>query len=312
MKPNKITAAIIQHGPEYFEKKRSLDKAVELAKQAASKGANYIVFGETWLSGYPAWLDHCPDVAVWDNDSVKQVFAKMYANGITIPGPEIDTLCKLAKDLKSGICIGINEIVRSGPKNGTIYNSLILTNEKGQLVNHHRKLMPTFTEKMVYGFGDGHGLKSAEMHGALIGGLICWEHWMPLTRQAMHNSGEQIHAAVWPNVHELLQIASRSYAFEGRCFVLAAGQIMRANEIPSELELPSKYEKDSTQLILTGGSAIIGPNGKYIVEPVFNKEDIVIAELDLNDILKEKMALDVTGHYQREDVFELTVNTKRV
>lgn len=309
---NKITAAIIQHGPKYFDKRKSLDKATELAKQAASKGANYIVFGETWLSGYPAWLDHCPNVANWDNDSVKQVFAKMYDNGVTVPGPEVDTLCKLAKDLKSGICIGVNEIVRSGPKNGTIYNTLILINEKGQLVNHHRKLMPTFTEKMVYGLGDGHGLKSAEIHGAQVGGLICWEHWMPLTRQAMHISGEQIHAAVWPNVHELLQIASRSYAFEGRCFVLAAGQIMRANEIPSELELPAKYQKDPSQLVLRGGSAIIGPNGKYIVEPVYDKEDIVIAELDLSDIVKEKMALDVTGHYQREDVFELKVNDKRL
>ncbi len=311
MKSNHITAAIVQHGPEYFNKEKSLDKAVELAKGANAKGANYIVFGETWLSGYPAWLDHCPDVALWNNDSVKQVFAKMYANGVTVPGPELEVLCKLAKELKSGICIGINEVVRSGSKNGTIYNSLVLINEKGQLVNHHRKLMPTFTEKMVYGLGDGHGLKSAEIHGAQIGGLICWEHWMPLTRQAMHNSGEQIHAAVWPNVHELLQVASRSYAFEGRCFVLAAGQIMKASEIPSELELPAKYNDDSSKLVLTGGSSIIGPNGQYIVEPIFDKEDILIAELDLSDIVKEKMALDVTGHYQREDVFELKVNTDR-
>ena len=113
--------------------------------------------------------------------------------------------------------------------------------------------MPTFTEKMVYGVGDGHGLKSAPIHGAITGGLICWEHWMPLTRQAMHNSGEQVHAAVWPNVHELLQVASRSYAFEGRCYVLAAGQIMRVNEIPDELELPDKFKNSPDQLVLRGG-----------------------------------------------------------
>ncbi len=312
MNSQNITGAIIQHGPEYFDKNKSLDKALELAKAAASKGANYIVFGEAWLSGYPAWLDHCPDVAAWDNEAVKRVFARMYANGITVPGPEVDVLCRLAKSLKAGICIGANEIIRSGSKNGTIYNTLILINEKGQLVNHHRKLMPTFTEKMVYGLGDGHGLKSADIHGAQIGGLICWEHWMPLTRQAMHNSGEQIHAAVWPNVHELLQVASRSYAFEGRCFVLAAGQIMRAKEMPAELELSSKYNDDPNQLILRGGSAIIGPNGKYIIDPVYDREDIITAELDLSEILKEKMTLDVTGHYQREDVFELKVNEKRI
>ena len=309
---DKIVGAVIQHGPEYLDKHRSLDKAIKLATEASKLGANYIVFGETWLSGYPAWLDHCPDVAVWDHDPVKEVFARTYANGIIIPGPETLTLGKLAKKLKAAICIGVNEVVASGPKNGTIYNSLLLFNESGDLVNHHRKLMPTFTEKMVYGLGDGHGLKASEVMGAKIGGLICWEHWMPLTRQAMHNSGEQIHAAVWPNVHEMLQVASRSYAFEGRCFVLAAGQVMRAKDIPQELELPEKYKGKPEALVLRGGSAIIGPNGKYLVEPVYDKEDILIAELDLTNIYKEKMALDVTGHYQREDVFDFTFSDKRL
>jgi len=312
MSAKPITGAIIQHGPEYFDKKKSLDKAVELSRTAVSKGANYIVFGETWLSGYPAWLDYCPEVAFWDHQPVKDVFLKMHENGIIIPGPETDLLCKLAKELKVGICMGANEIVKNGTKNGTIFNSLILINEKGHLVNHHRKLMPTFTERMLYGQGDGHGLKSVEIHGAQVGGLICWEHWMPLARQTMHNSGEQVHAAVWPNVHELLQVASRSYAFEGRCFVLAAGQIMKASEIPGEIELPQKYKDDPDQLILKGGSAIIGPNGKYLVEPVNDKEDILVAELDLGEVIKEKMSLDVTGHYQREDVFELKVNDKRL
>ena len=311
MNSETIVVAIIQHGPEYFDKNKSIDKAVSLAKIAANKGAGYIVFGETWLSGYPAWLDHCPDVAFWDNESVKETFATMYANGVTIPGPEIDILCDLARDLNVAICMGANEIVRSGAKNGTIYNSLFLINEKGQLVNHHRKLMPTFTEKMVYGHGDGHGLQSAEVHGVRAGGLICWEHWMPLTRQAMHNSGEQIHAAVWPNVHELLQVACRSYAFEGRCFVLAAGQVMRVKEIPSGLKLPDKFHDRPDELVLRGGSAIIGPNGKYITEPVYDKEDIIVAELNMREILKEKMALDVTGHYQREDIFDFKINRDR-
>ena len=168
---DKIVGAVIQHGPEYLDKHRSLDKAIKLATEASKLGANYIVFGETWLSGYPAWLDHCPDVAVWDHDPVKEVFARTYANGIIIPGPETLTLGKLAKKLKAAICIGVNEVVASGPKNGTIYNSLLLFNESGDLVNHHRKLMPTFTEKMVYGLGDGHGLKASEVMGANMGAI---------------------------------------------------------------------------------------------------------------------------------------------
>lgn len=307
---SKVTVSIIQHGPVYLDKIKSTEKAVSLLKSAAAEGAKLAVFGETWLSGYPAWLDYCPEAGLWGHEPVKELFLKTYENGVSVDGPEIGTLKKLAKELQINVSIGVNEVVKNGTGNKSIFNSLLFIDEQGELVNHHRKLMPTYTEKIVYGHGDGQGLTSVETGFGKVSGLICWEHWMPLTRQAMHNSGEDIHLAVWPKVHEMHQIASRQYAFEGRCFVLAAGQILRKKDLPGFLETTG-IPDDPEFMILNGGSAIIRPNGFYQTEPLFDQEGIVTAELDLSENIKESMTLDVTGHYQRNDVFDFAVNPIR-
>lgn len=307
----KTTVAIIQYAPEYLNTQASLPKIRSLAEKASNQKAQLVVFGETWLCGYPAWLDHCPYVARWNHQPVKEVYIKMHQEAITVPGPEIDFLSKLTQELGIYLMIGVNERVLNGPGNGTIYNSLLTFDSQGKLCNHHRKLMPTFTEKLLYGVGDGNGLKTVDTPFGQLGGLICWEHWMPHARQALHNAGEHIHVAVWPTVHDMHQIASRHYAFEGRCFVLAAGQLMKVSDIPNGLELPSDLKNKGDEWLLRGGSAIIGPDGKYVVEPVFDQEEIIIAELDMNLPIGEKMTLDVTGHYQRPDVFSFEVNSER-
>ena len=175
---------------------------------------------------------------------------------------------------------------------------------KESIVNHRRKLVPTYTDRLIWGQGDGKGLEAADTPTGRVGGLICWEHWMPLARQALHTSGEHIHVAVYPTVHEMHQIASRHYAFEGRCFVLAVGLIMPAGDLPPEFSLPTTLVNKPDALVLRGGSCIIGPSGQYVVEPVFDEETTLIAELDLRLIDKEKLTLDVTGHYHRPDVFD--------
>ncbi|MEQ8811541.1 MAG: carbon-nitrogen hydrolase family protein [Imperialibacter sp.] len=306
-----MKVAIIQHAPEYLDKKRSLEKALALIKEAASGGNVLAVFGESWLSGYPAWLDYCPGAALWNHEPTKEVFAKTYENAIVIDGPEMAALQQEAAELGIAVCIGINEKKGSGNTSGTLFNSMALINSAGELVVHHRKLMPTFTEKLIYGVGDGNGLRSAEVAGARVGGLICWEHWMPLTRQAMHETGEQVHISLWPTVHEMHQVASRQYAFEGRCFVLAVGQILRAKDIPAEFELPDYLKANPEGLLLKGGSCVVGPDGFYIREPIFDSETTIEVELPLREAIKEKMTLDVTGHYKREDVFDFKVNKKR-
>lgn len=304
-----VRAAIIQASPVYYDLKASIEKAVSLIRDAAKQGANVIALGETWLPGYPAWLDYCPNAALWNHKPTKQVFGRLYENSVTVPGEAVDIFCKLARELEIVLVMGINERVERGAGNGTLYNSLITINADGQIANHHRKLTPTYTERMVWGNGDAAGLQAVDSPAGRVGGLICWEHWMPLTRQAMHLSNEQIHVAVWPTVHEMHQIASRHYAFEGRCFVLASGSIMPARDLPTELDPPLDTPPDT--LLLRGGSAIIAPDGRYIAGPIFDTETILVGEIDLTEIAQEHMTLDVTGHYARNELFTFNVNRER-
>ncbi len=301
-----LKVAISQHAPVYLDLSASLDKAADIIKEAAAQKCELLAFGETWLSGYPVWLDYAPQAALWDHVPTKELYALMHENSIVVPGPELSILQQLARENEMAICMGINEKVSAGPGHGTLYNAIITINNQGELVNHHRKLMPTFTEKMVYGLGDAKGLQVSDMGEWHMGSLVCWEHWMPLSRQVLHNLGEQIHVALWPRVHEMHQIASRHYAFEGRCYVLAVGQVTSSSQLPASMKIPGI--KDG-ELLLNGGSAIIGPDGFYVQEPVFNKEQLLVATLDLSRIREEQMTLDVSGHYSRPDVFEFKVRT---
>jgi len=300
-----LQVAVVQAAPILGNLPASLSKALDLVERAARADARLICFGETFLPGYPAWLDYCPEAALWNNAAVKEVYADLRVNSVVVPGPETEALREAAGKREVGIVIGVNERVKDGPGHGTLYNTLLFFGPQGELVNQHRKLMPTYSERMVWGQGDASGMRSVNLHGANIGGLICWEHWMPLARQHMHNSGEQIHVAVWPTVHEMHQVASRHYAFEGRCFVLAAGQIMRSSSLPARLAHPDKLSSDT--LIERGGSAIIAPDGRYLAGPVFDQETILHANLDLTEIDRECMTLDVTGHYSRPDLFHFSV-----
>ena len=298
-----VRVAIAQSAPVYLDKHASLAKALDLIQQAAKRGAQLVAYGETSLPGYPAWLDVCPGAALWENAFAKDVFARLRSNSIAIPGDEVKALREAAQDLKIAIVIGVNERVDSGPGNGTLYNSLLTISEDGQLGNHHRKLVPTYTERLVWGNGDGRGLEAVPTSAGRVGGLICWEHWMPLARMAMHNSGEHIHVAVWPTVHELHQLASRHYAFEGRCFVLAVGLMMPAEDMPRELREGAALLSGGSQWIERGGSAIIGPDSRYILDPVFDREELLVSDLDLTQIDRELMTFDVSGHYARPDLF---------
>jgi predicted amidohydrolase len=286
----------------------SVTRAVGLIEQAWRKGAKLVAFGETWLPGYPAWLDHSPHAALWNHEPTREVFAQLRRNSVVVPGKETETLGEVARELGVVVVIGVNERVDEGAGNGTLYNSLLTFGADGTLLNHHRKLVPTYTERLVWGQGDAAGLEVVTTSAGRVGGLVCWEHWMPLARQAMHTSGEHIHVAVFPTVHEMHQIASRHYAFEGRCFVLAAGLLMKAGDLPAGLTPASELVNTPEKFLLRGGSCIIAPDGSYVVEPVFDEELVITAELDLTLIDKEKMTLDVTGHYFRPDVFNLEVN----
>lgn len=305
-----VTVAVVQAevAPTLAE---GLECTRRLTREAVAAGAQLVVFPETWLPGYPVWLDVCRDVALWDHAPVKRVFARMAAESVVVDGESGTALSAIARDAGVTLVIGVTERVEYGPGRGTLYNSILVFGPDGQLLNHHRKLVPTYTERMVWGPGDAGGLRSVDTPVGRVGALVCWEHWMPLARQAMHDSGEDIHVALWPTAHEMLQVASRHYAFEGRCFVIAAGSLQRARDLPQDLEPHPERISSPDQYVLRGGSAIIGPDGRYLAGPVYETPAILTATLDLGRVREESMNLDVAGHYSRPDCLELTVKRSR-
>jgi predicted amidohydrolase len=291
---------------------KNLADGLEIARtrvrEAASAGAMLVAFPETWLPGYPIWLDVCRDAAIWDHAPVKAVFRRLAEQSVAVPSDATRTLGDIARESAVTLVIGVSERVEHGPGQGTLYNTVLTFGADGSLLNHHRKLMPTYTERMVWGMGDADGLCAVTTAGTRVGALVCWEHWMPLSRQAMHDSGEDVHVALWPTVKEMNQVASRHYAFEGRCFVLAAGSLLKARDLPPELDAHPGIVTDSEQFVLSGGSAIIAPDGSYLAGPVFDTEMVLIADLDLSRVREERMSLDVSGHYARPELLELSVH----
>ena len=302
-----VRVAAVQAAPVFLDRDGSVEKTVRLVAEAAGRGAKVIGFGETFIPGYPAWLDLSPGAALWDHPPMKRVHARLAENSITIPGPETDRLGKAAREHGVVVVIGVHERVRGGAGHGTLYNSQIIFGADGSNLSRHRKLVPTHAERLAWGQGDGTGLAAVPTEAGRVGTLICWEHWMPLARQVMHESAEEIHVAAWPAVHDMHLVASRHYAFEGRCFVLAVGQIIAARDLPPEVELPADLAGKPESLLYDGGSCIIGPDGMVVAGPIFGREEILIADLDLGRIAEESMALDVTGHYSRPDLFTLTL-----
>ena len=304
-----IRVAAVQHAPIYLELERSLSKALFLIKEAASLGANLVVFPETWLPGYPAWLDCCRDVALWDHEPTKKVFARLMENSVVVPGPVTQALGSAAREHNLVLNISVHERVIEGAGRGTLYNTMLTFGQDGELLNSHRKIMPTYTERLIWGQGDGSGLRASPTGIGRIGGLICWEHWMPLARQVLHQSGEDIHIAAWPQVKEMNLVASRHYAFEGRCFVIACGAVMRAGELPAELEPIESLKQQPDSFVLNGGTSIIAPDGSLLAGPVFEEEVILTADIDLSRVAEESLALDVSGHYTRPDIFDLKLKS---
>ncbi len=300
--PPHVRVAIVQD-----EVAPTLDEGLALTRarteEAARDGAQLVVFPETWLPGYPAWLDCCRDVGIWDYAPTKAVFGRMAANSVDVRGASGAALSQIAAGCGVTLVVGVTERVSENHARGTLFNTLLTYGPDGTLRNHHRKLMPTFTERMVWGQGDATGIRAIDTAVGRIGGLICWEHWMPLARQALHESGEDIHVAVWPAALESHQLASRHYAFESRAFVLVAGALMRASALPVELPWHPDKVQDSAQWVLRGGSSIVGPDGQYVVPPLYDESGIVHATLDLARVREESMTLDVAGHYSRPDCF---------
>ena len=312
MSEKNVKVALVQQPPVYLNLPKTLAKVETIADECAGNGAKIIVFPETWLTGYPIWLDEAPKAALWDYAPAKRLYQYLTENSLKIPSAECSFLQQIANQNAVYIVIGVHE--QCG---GTLYNTTVYLAPDGSY-KIHRKLTPTYTERLVWGVGDGSTLNVLETPYGILGGLICWEHWLPLARAAMHAKGEIIHTAQFPTVHERHQIASRHYAFEGQCFVLTSGCVMSKSDVLEGFESLKTNDKEvfalldsmEKDLLQRGGSAIIAPDASYVVEPVFDEASIIYGELELDLVKQGRLLLDTDGHYSRPDVFELRVNDK--
>ena len=298
----KLTVAVAQATPVVLDLVGSVAKACDWIAEAGKRGAQLVAFPETWLPIYPLWCD-VGTFGKWGHEPSKRLQARLARNSLIIPSKETEQLCRAARDARCAVVMGANELDRTS----SLYNTLLFISAEGEILGRHRKLVPTFGERLVWGYGDAAGLRAYETAGARIGGLICWEHWMPLARHVLHAEGEQVHVAAWPHCGDLYQLTSRHYAFEGRAFVLVAAAYLTNADLPRDFELASDFAELS-DVLLNGGSAVIAPDASYVVEPVRGREELLTTEIDLDRIAEEKLTLDVAGHFSRPDLFDLRVN----
>ena len=305
-----ICAAIVQTAPIPLAIDHGIAQAEKLAEQAADDGAQLIAFGETFLGGYPIWLDEAPGAALWDHPGTKALHRILMEQAVFANDPRFAGCQELCDTRDICISIGAHERHRS-----SLYNNQLMF-RPGKIPLNHRKLVPTHGERLIWNRGDGSTINVHEAEWGNLGHLICWEHWMPLARAAMHNLVEAVHISAWPTVRETYSIASRHYAFEGGCHVLAAGTLLHRDDLMNGLKLVGGNSEAAAllaeipdQQLQFGGSQIIAPDGSIIAE-AGHKDIILQANIDLNKGLEAKAALDTDGHYSRADVFDMTVDTR--
>ena len=303
-RPSSFKVAAIQASPVFLNREATIEKGCALIAEAAAEGVKLAVFPETWVAGYPVWTNVD---SKWNYGPSKKLYGQLYRNAVDVPGPAVDRLCDAARRNSVTVVMGINERSHTG----TVYNSMLFIDSDGSLLGVHRKLVPTYHERMVWGRGDGSTLSVFDSSVGRLGGLVCWEHWMPLARYTLYAQGEQVHAAVWPSAPETFLLSCRAMAFEGRLFVVAAASYLTKAMLPADFPLAKEMDVFPEQLCL-GGSAVIGPDGRFMAGPVYECETMVCADIDLDRIAEEKELLDVAGHYARPDVFSLTVNRRRM
>jgi len=301
-----FTLAAVQAAPVFLNREASVDKACTLIEQAAAKGADLAVFGETWVSGYAsfaAWANH-PKFA--------DLLSRFVLNGVEVPSPATDALCAAARRAGTDVVIGVAE--RDSTTGGSVYATLLFIGREGVLLGKHRKLKPTMYERTVWGEGDGSTLRLYDRPYGRLGGLNCWEHQMVLPGYALIAQGLQVHAAAWPGGQFTRQeILSRAFAMQSAAYVVMAGGLLREEDLPADVREWSMELDGRTRQLVTpcdGASGIIGPDGGLLAGPLLNEEGILTAKANLGRVMLQKMIADHAGHYTRPDVFEFRVNAR--
>jgi nitrilase len=300
IRPDIVRAAVVQAAPVLFDTPKSLQKLADLAADAVRQRAELVVFPEAFVGGYPKGLDFGVTLGSRSEEG-REDFRRLFESAIEVPGPATEFIGSVAKDHAIHVVVGVIE--RDG---GTLYCTALIFGADGQMLGKHRKLMPTAMERVIWGCGDDSTLPVVTTSLGKIGSVICWENYMPLLRTAMYAKGVELYCAITVDDRETWISTVRHIALEGRCFVLSACQYLQRGDLPSGY--PAERFPASQDVLIRGGSSIVGPLGRILAGPKYGEECLLAADLDRAELARAKFDLDVVGHYSRPDVFRLEVN----
>ena len=304
-----MRVAAVQLSPVLLDREATLAKVLAAARDAAERGARLIVFPEAVVPGYPTWLARTGGAA-FDDPLQKSLHARYLDQALELPGPELERLRACARETEATLVVGVVERgTRAG--RGSLWCVALTVHPSGEW-RAHRKLVPTYEERLAWAPGDGHGLVVDPIEGWRVGALNCWENWMPAARLALYAQGEEVHASLWPGSPELTRAISRHTAREGRVYVVAASGVLRAGDLPADLETREALVASAPDgLLHSGGSRIVAPDGTELAALDEPEEGIAVADLSRGVLLGERQNFDPTGHYGRDDVFQLVVDRRR-
>ena len=294
----RATLAAVQATPVFLDRQATTEKACALVAEAGAAGASLVVFPEAFIPAYPDWVWRLP---AWQDDRFVE---RLLDQAVAIPGPTTDLLARAAREAGVTVAVGVNEIA-----GGTLYNTLLYLSPDGEVAGLHRKLMPTGGERSVWGYGDGSSLSAIRTPLGVVGGLICWENYMPLARAALYSQGVEIYLApTWDNSPQWVATLQH-IAKEGRLYVVGVAPLLRGDDVPAELR-GDTYRADGTDWMSRGHTTIVAPGGEILAGPVVDQEEIVYAEIDTDQVREHRRFFDPVGHYSRPDVFTLHVDTR--
>ena len=294
--------AVVQASPVVFDRERTLEKVRALAGDAARRGARLVLFPEAFVSAYPRGMDFGAVIGA-RSEQGREDFRRYWESSVDVPGPAVDELSRTARDHGIYLLIGVIERDR-----GTLYCSVLFFAPDGRFLGKHRKIMPTASERLVGGFGDGSTMPVFDTPLGRVGAVICWENYLPLMRAAMYAKGIEIYCAPTADSRDSWIASMRHIAVEGRCFVLSCNQFNRRSDFPADYH--SALGEDPNAVVTRGGSCVVDPFGNFLAGPDYESEAILIAELDRAQIVRGKFDLDVVGHYARPDIFHLQVDER--
>ena len=301
-----FTAAAVQASYVLMDREATTDKVVELIGTAAEKGAELIVFPEAFVPGTPIWIDTFP---IWDGDD--EWFARLIDQSVVVPGPTTDRIADAAREAGAYVVLGVEE---REPHGSTIYNTLLYFGPDGRLLNKHRKLVPTGSERTVWGMGDGSTLDVVPTELGRIGGLICWENYMPLARFHQYAQGVEIWVAPTLAPGDAWIATMRHIAREGRVWVIGVNPCLRGDQIPVDFPDRERFQRfledKEMEWVEPGNSVICDPMGEVVAGPLRHEEGILTAEIDLDLVASARRRFDPVGHYNRPDLFQLTVDSR--